>query len=129
MHPVASTIRIAGNAPIFPLSIIQASIIHTMATTEPTEMSIPPVIMTMVMPVATTIRPALDMNRLRKFCTFANPLPPNMMMPTMYITKNNMMVTASRKELPSSLFFSLLFFIMPLLLPRSWMNVWMPDVS
>ena len=114
---------------MFPLSIIQASIMHTMATTEPTEISMPPVIMTIVMPVATTIRPALDMNRLRKFCTFANPLPPNMMMPTMYITKNSMIVTASRKELPSSFFFSLLFFIMPLPLSHSWTHVWMPDVS
>ena len=92
------------------------------ATTEPTEISIPPVIMTMVMPVATTIRPALEMNRFRKFCTFANPRPPNMMMPTMYIARNSTMVTANRKELPSS-FFLLPFFIMLPLLPLFWMYV------
>ena len=118
-QPVSRTMMMAGTAPIPPFSIIHASIIHTMATTEPTEMSMPPVIMTMVMPVATTINPALEINRFRKFCTLANPRPPNMRIPTIYMTKNNTMVTTSKKELPSSFFFVLPFFIMPLLLPLS----------
>ncbi len=44
-----------------------------MATKEPTLMSMPPVIMTTVMPTPITMRPALDMNRFKKFCVLANP--------------------------------------------------------
>ena len=71
--PVASTIKTAGTAPTPPFSIIQASIMQPMATKEPTLMSMPPVIMTTVMPTPITMRPALDMNRFKKFCVLANP--------------------------------------------------------
>ena len=59
--------RTAGTAPIPPFSIIHASIIQPIATKEPTLISIPPVIMTIVMPIPMTIRPALEIKRFKKF--------------------------------------------------------------
>ena len=44
------------------------------ATREPTEMSMPPVSMTQVMPQATQMRPALVRNRFRKVCRLVKPL-------------------------------------------------------
>ena len=43
-----------------------ASSMQSRATMEPTEMSMPPVSMTQVMPQATQMRPALFMRMLRK---------------------------------------------------------------
>ena len=95
--PVISTIRTDGTAPIPPRSIIHASIIQPMATKEPTLMSMPPVIMTTVMPIPITISPALEINRFRKFCVFENPWSLKRIQPITYMTMNSTMVIRRRK--------------------------------
>ena len=95
--PVTRTMITAGTAPIPPFSIIQASIIQPIATKEPTLISIPPVIITTVMPIPITISPALDINRFKKFCVLEKPCALNSTQPIPYIIKNSKMVTSSRK--------------------------------
>ena len=88
--------RTAGTAPIPPFSIIHANIIQPIATKEPTLISIPPVIMTIVMPIPMTIRPALEIKRFKKFCVLAKPCALKSTQPIAYITKNSRIVTRSR---------------------------------
>ena len=47
---------------------------HSMAMTAPTEMSMPPVIITAVMPQVTQMRPALFLRMSRKVCSLVKPL-------------------------------------------------------
>ena len=84
--------RTAGTAPIPPFSIIHASIIQPIATKEPTLISI----MTIVMPIPMTIRPALEIKRFKKFCVLAKPCALKSTQPIAYITKNSRIVTRSR---------------------------------
>jgi hypothetical protein len=57
----------------------------------------PPVIITTVIPMPMTIRPALEINRFKKFCVLENPWALKITQPIPYITKNSMIVTRSRK--------------------------------
>ena len=63
--PMSSMISTMGTAPI-PFFIPTASSIQSIAISAPTEISIPPVSMTQVIPQVTHIRPALVINILRK---------------------------------------------------------------
>ena len=64
------TTAIALGAFILIFSIKYANTIQVSATNEPTDISIPPDIITIVMPVAITISPALDMKRFKNTCGF-----------------------------------------------------------
>ena len=73
--PMASTSRMMVGALAQPqLFRPKAMIIQSMAIREPTEMSMPPVSMTQVMPQATQMRPALLRNTFKKVCTVVKPL-------------------------------------------------------
>ena len=64
--PMERMMRHIGTAPM-PQSLMPlASSMQSSAMSEPTEMSMPPVSMTQVMPQATQMRPALFMRMLRK---------------------------------------------------------------
>ena len=92
--------------PLF--SIAYAADIQTNAVTEPTEISIPPVIMTNVIPQPITIKPAFEMNRFINIWGFAKPLSSKIIIPAMYITANNTIVIINRNVL--LLIFLLAFF-------------------
>ena len=68
-----------------------------MATKEPTLISIPPVIITTVIPIPITIKPAFDINKFKKFCVLEKPCALNNIQPIPYITKNNTIVIIKRK--------------------------------
>ncbi len=72
---------------------------QTSAVTEPTEISIPPVIITIVWPTAITSRPALDISRSKNICGLAKPLSLKIIMPEIYIARNNSIVIIRRKVL------------------------------
>ncbi len=65
MRRISSTIGMQG-MPLMPMP--QARSMQSMAMREPTEISMPPVSMTQVMPQATQMRPAFVINRFRKVC-------------------------------------------------------------
>ena len=72
--PMARMMRHIGTAPM-PQSLMPlASSMQSSAMSEPTEMSMPPVSMTQVMPQATQIRPALLRNTFKKVWTVVKPL-------------------------------------------------------
>ena len=60
-------------------------------------MSMPPVIITTVIPMPMTISPALEINRFKKFCVFAKPTSLNTTQPIPYIIKNRRIVISRRK--------------------------------
>ena len=106
--------------PIF--SISYAETMQTRAVTDPTEMSIPPVIMTMVCPRAMTRRPALDTKRLKNICGFAKPLSENTTIPAAYMTTKSAIVMIRRKPVALIFFLGIaLIFFFPItgyLLPQ-----------
>ena len=121
--PISSATKTATYVftPLF--SIRSARTIQTRAVTEPTEISIPPVIITMVSPHAITRSPALDTNRFRNICGFAKPLSAKMIIPAIYITANKAIVIRSRKPFPVIFFFCIPFAFITsdlLLLPHSF---------
>ena len=63
---MTSTSSIMTGALMFHSPMPWASSMQSRATMEPTEMSMPPVSMTQVIPQATQMRPALVRKRLRK---------------------------------------------------------------
>ncbi len=103
---MSSAAATAAKGPVPLFSIRSAITMHTRATTEPTEMSIPPVTITMVSPQPITIRPALLISRFRNIWGLAKPLSLKTTMPTMYISRNSPMVIIRRKVRLLNVFFS-----------------------
>ena len=102
--PRAIPTAIYALAPWF--SIWLAIAIHTSAVTEPTEISIPPVIITIVCPTAITRRPALEISRSRNIWGFAKPLSLKIIIPEIYIARNSSIVIIRRKVLELIFLFS-----------------------
>ena len=74
------TIRSIGTMP-YPERIPTASSMQSMATRPPTEISMPPVIITTVRPEAMQMSPALVIRIFRKVWKWLNPLDPYAMQP------------------------------------------------
>ena len=89
-----------------PKSRYTAQLMLTSATTPPTEISIPPVIMTKLMPQDSMIRAALAFSILKNVCGFKKPFPWNTIAP-IYIAKNTTIVMVSSR-LVSVIFFNFL---------------------
>ena len=73
-----------------------AQVMHTRQVTAPTLISMPPVIMTMLMPQDSTMRDALLFRMLRKFWGLAKP-PPRKNTAERYRMKNTTTVMVSRR--------------------------------
>ena len=80
----------AGLQPDFSTRDAETMVVSAM--TEPTERSIPPEMMTNVMPMAVMARNALSMKKLRKTCSEKNPS--NRSEPAPYMNRNRPRVTA-----------------------------------
>ena len=89
-------------------SMPTARIIQSIAISEPTEISIPPVSMTQVIPAVTQISPALLIRIFKKVCRRVKPLSAYTAHPAAYMTKNRTIVIRS-----SRLLLLIFFFFMP----------------
>ena len=105
-RPIATAISIEMNTLPPPKSRYTAQLILTSATTPPTEISIPPVIMTKLIPQESMIRAALAFRILKNVCGFKKPFPWNTIAP-IYIAKNTTIVMVSSR-LVSVIFFNFL---------------------
>ena len=114
-RPIRNAARTATYAltPLF--SIRSAITMQTSAVTEPTEISIPPVIITIVRPQEITRRPAFDTKRFRNICGLAKPLSAKITIPAAYITKNRTIVINSRNPVLVIFFFCFIISDLPLL--------------
>ena len=107
--PMASASRIAVYGLPPPKSRNTAQLMLTSATTPPTEISIPPVIMTRLIPQAVMISAACAFRILKKACGFKNP-EPRKIIAEMYITKKTTMVIISSRFVSDTFLNQLLFF-------------------
>ena len=82
-----------------PWLVPHANSIQSKAMSEPTEISMPPVSITQVMPQATHTRPALLFKMFKNVCAWVKPLLAYTTQPAAYITTNKTTVITSSRVL------------------------------
>ena len=107
--PIASAIRIAVYGLPPPKSRYTAQHMLTSATTPPTEISIPPVIITRLIPHAVMINAACAFKMLKNACGFKKPEPRNNIA-ARYMTKKTTIVIISSRFVSDTFLNQLLFF-------------------